>query len=184
MERTYVIPLRREFRKVPKYKRAKKATRALKEFLTRHMKPAPDTEPKLGKYLNLEVWKHGIRNPPCRVKVIATKDDKGQVWAELFGAPIDKKEETKEEKKASAKEAKKVADKKESSPAQNNSTTATDAKKEPAKAQPEIKEAKIVTPKQTISVKESAPKDQVKTEQAKPAEKKIRDNKTVKNESK
>ncbi|MDO8660337.1 MAG: 50S ribosomal protein L31e [Candidatus Woesearchaeota archaeon] len=175
MERTYVIPLRREFRKVPKYKRAKKATRALKEFLAKHMKPAPDTEPKLGKYLNLEVWKHGIRNPPCKVKVIATKDDKGQVWAELFGAPVDKKEETKEEKKKDAKEAKKVADKKESSPAQNDSTTATDAKKEPAKAQPEIKEAKIVTPKQTTVAKEPT-----KTQEAKPAaEKKPSTKKTL-----
>lgn len=99
MERTYVIPLRREFRKVPKYKRAKKAVTGVKDFLTRHMKPGPDTKPKLGKYLNLELWKHGIRNPPPRVKVTATKDDKGQVWAELFGAPVKtEKKELKEEK--------------------------------------------------------------------------------------
>lgn len=101
MERTYVIPLRREFRKVPKYKRAKKAVKGVKDFLTRHMKPGPDTMPKLGRYLNLELWKHGIRNPPPRVKVIATRDEKGQVWAELFGAPVDKPKEAPKKKESS-----------------------------------------------------------------------------------
>jgi len=37
-EREYVIPLRVEWRKVPKYQRAAKAIKAIKEFLVRHMK--------------------------------------------------------------------------------------------------------------------------------------------------
>ena len=38
LERTYNVPLRKEFLKVPKYKRAKKAVKALKQFLAKHMK--------------------------------------------------------------------------------------------------------------------------------------------------
>ena len=38
LERTYNVPLRKEFLKVPKYKRAKKAVTALKQFLVKHMK--------------------------------------------------------------------------------------------------------------------------------------------------
>ena len=38
LEREYVVPLRREWLKVQKYKRANKAIKALKVFIARHMK--------------------------------------------------------------------------------------------------------------------------------------------------
>ena len=38
LEREYTIPLRKEWRKVPEYKRANKAAKAIKEFMVRHMK--------------------------------------------------------------------------------------------------------------------------------------------------
>src|SRR3989344_6254936 len=96
LERTFTIPLRKEWLKAPKYKRAKRTISAVRDFLARHMKPV---ELKLGKYLNLEVWKHGIKNPPSRIRVTAKKDDKGVVVAELFGAPVEKPVEAKTEKK-------------------------------------------------------------------------------------
>ena len=51
---------------------------------------------KLGKKLNDAIWQRGITNPPHKVKVTATKNDKGEVYAELFGVA---KEEVKREKK-------------------------------------------------------------------------------------
>ncbi len=90
LERTYTIPLRREWLKAPKYKRAKRAVAAVRNFLCRHMKVEKHLatkELKLGPQLNLEIWKHGIKNPPSRVKVNVSKNDKGIVYAELFGAP-------------------------------------------------------------------------------------------------
>ena len=39
LERTYNVPLRKEWLKVPKYKRAKKAVTALRQFLVKHMNP-------------------------------------------------------------------------------------------------------------------------------------------------
>lgn len=103
LERTYNIPLRREWIKSPKYRRAKKAMTGIRKFLSRHIK-AEEEDIKLGGYLNLEVWKHGIKNPPHHVKVNVTKDDKGVVKAELFNAPKEILKEDKKEKKAVEKE--------------------------------------------------------------------------------
>lgn len=102
LERTYNIPLRKEYLKVPMWRRTKKAVAAVKQFLTRHMK---SEDIKLGAKLNEELWKHGIRNPPHHIKVTVTKDEKGAVKAELFGVKVEekKKEET---KKGSGKEIK------------------------------------------------------------------------------
>lgn len=117
-ERTYVVPLRKEWLKAQRYKRAKKAVIGLRKFLQKHMK---SDDVRLGKHLNLELWKHGIRNPPSKVKVNVSKDEKGVVKAELFGAPVEtietktqtKKEETKEpakEKSTDPKPAEKPAE--------------------------------------------------------------------------
>src|SRR3989338_7274824 len=100
IERIYNIPLRREWLKAPKYKRAKKAVNAVKKFLAKHMK---DENVKLGKYLNLKLWEHGIKNPPHHIHVKVTKDDSGKVFAEIIGAPEEKKETVEEKlKKAQA----------------------------------------------------------------------------------
>jgi len=100
-ERIYVIPLRREFLKAPRYKRSRKAISAIRQFVSKHMKT---DDVKIGPYLNLEVWKHGKKNPPHKVKVrtyVDKKDDKEFVKVELFGAPEEVKEE---EKKKTLKE--------------------------------------------------------------------------------
>lgn len=106
LERTYNVPLRREYLKAPKYKRTKKAVSALRQFLARHMK-TDLSKIKIMNSANLELWKHGIKNPPHHVKVMVTKDSEGMVRAELFGV---KKEGSEEEKK---KRVKKSAEKKE-----------------------------------------------------------------------
>ena len=105
-ERIYTIPLRKEFSKAPNYKRTKRALSAIKQFLLKHTKAE---EVKIGKYLNLELWKHGRQNPPPRIKIKAIKDtmkikdkDVIVVRAELINAPvevIEKKEDNKKSKK-------------------------------------------------------------------------------------
>ncbi len=112
LERTYNIPLRKEYMKVPRWKRTKKAVSAVRMFLSKHMK---SENVKLGKNLNEKLWKHGIKNPPHHVKVLVKKDEKGVVNAELFEAQTAK---PKVEKKAPAKkEEPKVAEVKETTPA-------------------------------------------------------------------
>lgn len=102
LERNYVIPLRRETLKVPNFKKANKAIRTIKKFISKHMKSETVA---VGKHLNLFVWKHGAKNPPHKVQVTASKDDKGRVFVEIVGAP---KEEPKSEEKKPAKKEEKV----------------------------------------------------------------------------
>lgn len=101
LERTYNIPLRREYLKVQNWRRTEKAVTATREFLKRHMKAESIENVKLGKELNEELWKHGLKNPPHHVKVTVTKDKEGLVRAELFG--VKKEEEKKEKKKRTGK---------------------------------------------------------------------------------
>lgn len=117
LERIYSIPLRRETLKVPPFRKANKAAKAVRQFISKHMK---STDVKLGKYLNLKIWEHGAKNPPHHVKVNAIKDDKGKVVVELVGAPKeipkieDKKKEVKKEEKeikAEEKPAEKIEEK-------------------------------------------------------------------------
>lgn len=129
LERTYTVPLRKELLKAPKYKRAKKAIKAVKEFLAKHMK-VPERELnkiKLDIWLNRAIWMRGIKNPPYKITVKATKDAEGNVKAEFVSLPpkykvqqeilLKKKakEEAKkaeEEKRKKEEEAKKAEEKK------------------------------------------------------------------------
>ncbi len=88
LERVYVVPLRKGYMKVPKYKRAKKAVKTLKEFLAKHMKVEERdlNKVKIDIYLNNEIWFKGIKKPLNKVKVRAKKID-GIVYAELAEIP-------------------------------------------------------------------------------------------------
>jgi len=75
-EREYIIPLRRQWLKVPQYKRAKKAVKAIREFIAKHMR-IPERNLKLvkiDKWLNEELWFRGIKKPPAKIKVKAVRD--------------------------------------------------------------------------------------------------------------
>ncbi|MBI2507558.1 60S ribosomal protein L31 [Candidatus Woesearchaeota archaeon] len=89
-EKIYTIPLRKEWLKVPIYKRSRKAITATKKFLLRHLK----REVSIGPYLNQYIWKQGNRHPPARVK-IRVEEEKEKLVAELINAP--RKEVKKEE---------------------------------------------------------------------------------------
>jgi large subunit ribosomal protein L31e len=98
LERTYIIPLRREWLKVPRYKRAKKASTAVREFLSKHMK---SDNVKIGNGLNMMLWEHGIKNPPHKIKVSVIKEDDGTVKAELFGKKYVEHKKIEKEEEAS-----------------------------------------------------------------------------------
>ena len=115
LERTYNIPLRREWLKAPMYKRAKKAVLATKQFLVRHMK---SEDIRLSNDLNHHLWERGIKNPPHHVAVIARKDDQGKVVATLAKPPVvqerlvEKRSRLAQDKKAKAQEKKAAEEKK------------------------------------------------------------------------
>ena len=92
LERTYNIPLRKEFLKVPRWNRSHKAVTALRQFLAHHLK---SEDIKIGTSINQTVWARGAQHPPHHVKVNVTKNEKGEVRAELFGAKAKVARETK-----------------------------------------------------------------------------------------
>jgi len=75
IEREYTIPLRKEWTKVPSYKRTAKSIKAIKEFIAKHMKVTNRNLDlvKIDHHLNNEVWHRGVSTPPARVTVKATK---------------------------------------------------------------------------------------------------------------
>lgn len=77
IEREYIIPLRKQVKIVPRYKKTNKAVRTIKEFLVRHMtiRDRDLKKVRIDKYLNEYLWHQGIRHPPVRVKVKAIKED-------------------------------------------------------------------------------------------------------------
>jgi ribosomal protein L31E len=161
LERSYNIPLRREWLKAPRWKRTKKAVKAAREFLQKHMK---SDNVKLGKYLNEYIWNHGGSNPPHHIKVNVTKDSEGMVIAELEGAP---KPEIKEEKpkkgvEKKAEEKKEEASKKEEP---KDEEKKPEVKKEEPKKE-EVKEEKKPAPKKEAPKKEK-PKPEPKKEEPK-----------------
>ncbi|MBI2653232.1 60S ribosomal protein L31 [Candidatus Woesearchaeota archaeon] len=144
LERVYIIPLRRETLKVPPFKKANKAVKTIRAFISRHMK---SDNVVIGKYLNLAVWNHGAKNPPHKVKVNAAKDDKGKVFVELVGAP--KEEPKAEEKKKVVKKEEKKAEEKPEEKLEKQVEEIKEEKAEEAKKieQEEIKELKKEHPK-------------------------------------
>lgn len=152
VERQYTIPLRKEWLKVPLYRRAEKASRAIKEFLTRHMRAEPENI-KIGRWLNEQVWQRGIKNPPHKVRVNVSKDDKGIVRVELIelsenAKKIQAKEDTRKkgmEEKKKTEEAERKAEeekmKKEAEAAsKKEEASKTDAEKEADKEEKKIGE--------------------------------------------
>lgn len=89
LERTYMIPLRKEWLKVPIYKRSRKAIVAIRDFSIKHMKVHTV---KIGRFLNMKVTEKGRKSPPSRVHVKMLKHEdkkKGSyVFVELVGAPL------------------------------------------------------------------------------------------------
>jgi len=133
LDRTYNIPLRKEFMKVPRWKKTPKAVIAAKQFLSKHMK---SEDIRLGKDVNELMWKHGGKNPPHHIKVFAVKDKEGIVRASL--TPI--KAEKKSDKKAK-KEAKVEAKTKAAPEAKTEEAKEAEAPKAEEKSSEKVKEA-------------------------------------------
>jgi len=154
IERSYNVPLRKEFREIVNYKKTPRAIRALRAFLIKHMK---SENIKLGMHLNEHMWKHGAKNPPHHVKIHVIKEttkDGEEVRAELEGfefkeavKPGKKKEpETMKDKlekklgvtpEAEAKKEEKVAEKATETKAEEKHAApapATEKKEAPEKA--------------------------------------------------
>ena len=171
LERVYNVPLRKEFQKVARWRRTEKALKALKEFIAKHMK---SENVVIGKYVNKQLWKNGIKNPPHHVKVTAQKDEKGKVTVELTELPAKAKRELEKDKDLKKKkEEKEEAKKREEAKAKEAEKTEEAKKKEeekkkekPGQKAEEIKKekeekAKEIEKEGIKELKKELPKQQV-----------------------
>jgi len=93
-ERIYTIPLGKAWI-MPPNKRAPKAMRMIKAFVTKHMKleakkeeegEEAEEEPRklvISNDVNERIWRRGIEKPPRKVRIRAAKDKEGNVTVYL-----------------------------------------------------------------------------------------------------
>ena len=72
-ERIYVVPIKKIKKIVPRWKRAPRAARFVREFIARHTKA---DEVIIGTDVNEKIWKRGIEKPPSKLRVKVTVEEK------------------------------------------------------------------------------------------------------------
>ncbi len=82
-QRMITVNMRRAIEKGPSYKRGKFAIKYLREFIGKHMHASTV---KIEHDVNELIFQDGIKNPPIKIKVICSKDDKGVVSVKLVKA--------------------------------------------------------------------------------------------------
>jgi len=75
-EKTYTIPLRHAWVVTPRGKRAPRAVRDVRDFVSRHMKAE---EVAISNEVNSAIWSRSINKPPRKITVRAVKDKEGKV---------------------------------------------------------------------------------------------------------
>lgn len=75
-EKIYTIPLRHVHVVTPRGKRAPRAVRDVRDFVSRHMKAE---EVSISNEINEAIWARSINKPPRKIAVRAVKDKEGKV---------------------------------------------------------------------------------------------------------
>lgn len=176
IEKEFIIPLRSGWKRVPRYKRANKAIKTIKEFLVRHMKIRDRdlNKIRIDKRLNELVWLRGIKKPPIKVKV-KVKKEKEIIRVESFELPnrikfkqaredkIEKQaKEAIEKKKTLLEKAKSTKETKKETPEEKTEEKKEEEEKKSAviEANKQIEKTAAKTAKHQASAKSKEPKRQ------------------------
>jgi len=81
-ENIYIIPLRRTFLKIPRWKRSKAAMKEIRRFLAKHNHTNED-KVYLSPSINQKIWERGAEKPPSTIRVRTIRSEDGEVDAEL-----------------------------------------------------------------------------------------------------
>ena len=165
LEREYIVPLRKEWLKVPEYKRANKAIKALKQFIAQHMKiyDRDLKKIKIDQILNNEIRFRGMKKPPAKIKVKAIKLDNGIVKVELVNIPAHVKfQKLREEKKKQALDKKvkaKQEEKKDSDEVQAPPGVPSAEGKQKPEESNEAKEKEAASKEETLKIAKEQAKE-------------------------
>ncbi|MFA5992641.1 MAG: 50S ribosomal protein L31e [Candidatus Pacearchaeota archaeon] len=148
-EREYIIPLRERISTVPRYRRAPKAIKVIKEFIAKHMRVADRDldKVKIDKWLNQEIWFRGIQKPPIKIKVKAKRDGENIIVTlvdlpdkiKFAKAKEDKLKSETEKKKEKKKSEKEVVETQKSKTSGSSSSNELKEKKEETSEETEEK---------------------------------------------
>ncbi len=96
------VPLRKIKKKVPRWKRAPRATKFLKEFVA---KQAKAERVIIGPEVNEKIWERGIEKPPSRIRVrVRVEEEEGARIAYVNLPPEEMPKKPREKKKAKKEE--------------------------------------------------------------------------------
>jgi large subunit ribosomal protein L31e len=113
LERIYIVNLSEAYESV-RNKRAGKAIKLLRSFISRHMK-ADEENVSISGGVNSAIWRDSIQKPPRKLKVRTVKEgEKATVW--LIGEQEEAEKKKAEEKKKDAKPKEKKAEQKKEEP--------------------------------------------------------------------
>ena len=158
-EAEYIIPLRKETMKVPKYDRTKKAVISVRGFLKKHTK---SENILLGKELNKKLQEGGRKRVCPKIHIKILKDEENY-RAELIGFPIETKKEKESKKEKKEKESKKEkVEKKESEKIIENEKLEIKNKEETTDEKIETKKESEKTRHEKIVTKSEKPKNEKK----------------------
>ncbi|MEE8401372.1 MAG: 50S ribosomal protein L31e [Candidatus Hydrothermarchaeaceae archaeon] len=79
MERVLIIPLR-EVKKAPRTKRAQKAVKYIRGYVSKHMK---SDDVKISDAVNKLIWERGIKKIPSKIEVKVSETEDGSVLVNL-----------------------------------------------------------------------------------------------------
>ncbi len=80
-EQIFTIPLRIT-KSVPRTKRSPRAIKAIKEYVSKHMR-VDEEDVWIHPTVNEMIWERGIQNPPSKIRVKALKLEEGEVEVSL-----------------------------------------------------------------------------------------------------
>lgn len=80
-QRIMTINVRGAIEAVPRYKKAAAAAKFISSFVKRHMKAQ---KVRLDVSVNNQLFERGIKNPPVRIRLACSKDDKNVVTVNLI----------------------------------------------------------------------------------------------------
>ncbi len=167
VEREYVIPLRARCRIVPRYKKANKAVKTVKEFLAKHMRVVDRdlNKIKLDNAVNEAIWSRGIKNPIPKVKVKAVRDGENikVTLVELSKKAIAKKRKL-EKRESEVKESKKAKESKETKENEDKDNDGINDKLEEKVAEEASKEETEKEEKEMAKTEEKSTKEEKKKE--------------------
>ncbi len=110
-ERILNIPLRKEWIKVPKNERGKRALYTIRGYVSKHTK---SYNVKISQKINEKIWIRGIQKPPQNIRVKISRDSEGVVHV-MLPEEIAKKPK-KEEKKGRLEKMKETLEKEKGLP--------------------------------------------------------------------